>query len=83
MRQINSFIILSLILQVFDRVYCKYHYLEGHEFDSTELELLHFLKSFYNETWDWYEQYQKDANFKEDDENDERDPRTKLECGLF
>ncbi|XP_065166775.1 voltage-dependent calcium channel subunit alpha-2/delta-3-like [Atheta coriaria] len=25
-------------------VYCKYHYLEGHEFDSPEKELLHFIE---------------------------------------
>lgn len=44
------------------RVYCKYHYLEGHEFDSAEMELKHFLKSFYNDTWKWSEQYETDAS---------------------
>lgn len=27
-----------------DWVYCRYHYLEGHEFDTPEDELRHFLK---------------------------------------
>lgn len=57
-----------------DRVYCKYHYLEGHEFDNSEMELLHFLKSFYNETWEWSAQYKVDEKYDENDDDDERDP---------
>lgn len=57
-----------------DRVYCKYHYLEGHEFDNSEMELLHFLKSFYNSTWEWSAQYKVDEKYDENDDDDERDP---------
>lgn len=48
-----------------DRVYCKYHYLEGHEFDNSEMELLHFLKIFYDESWEWSAQYEVDENYDE------------------
>nr|XP_022916420.1 voltage-dependent calcium channel subunit alpha-2/delta-4 [Onthophagus taurus] len=38
-------------------VYCKYHYLEGHEFNSPEDELLHFLDRMPNRTFKWTQQY--------------------------
>jgi voltage-dependent calcium channel alpha-2/delta-4 len=42
-------------------VYCRYHYLEGHEFDTPEDELRHFLKIVgdfsRNETDRYPEQY--------------------------
>ncbi|XP_058447088.1 voltage-dependent calcium channel subunit alpha-2/delta-3 isoform X2 [Malaya genurostris] len=50
-------------------VYCKYHYLEGHEFKTPEDELRHFLVQLYDPNWKWSQQYepepediQKDAN---------------------
>ncbi|CAG9816684.1 unnamed protein product [Phaedon cochleariae] len=39
-------------------VYCKYHYLEGHEFDTPEAELLEFLKMMYNRNFKWKSQYE-------------------------
>ncbi|XP_044742062.1 voltage-dependent calcium channel subunit alpha-2/delta-3 [Chrysoperla carnea] len=43
-------------------VYCKYHYVEGHEFNSSESELIHFLKKMSNDlpNWKWSEQYEAD-----------------------
>uniref|UniRef100_A0A1I8NVI1 Uncharacterized protein n=1 Tax=Stomoxys calcitrans TaxID=35570 RepID=A0A1I8NVI1_STOCA len=43
-----------------DWVYCKYHYLEGHEFKTPEDELRHFLKKMVQPDWGWYEQYEDD-----------------------
>lgn len=52
-----------------DWVYCRFHYLEYKSFADSQEELLYFLKSFYNETWTWYEQYAAgDPNDDEDDE---------------
>lgn len=39
-------------------VYCHYHYLELHEFDSPEDELLHFLGLMSRPGWRWSEQYE-------------------------
>ncbi|KAJ8926857.1 hypothetical protein NQ314_020708, partial [Rhamnusium bicolor] len=39
-------------------VYCKYHYLEGHEFDSPEKELLHFLGKMYDMDFKWERHYE-------------------------
>lgn len=55
-----------------DWVYCRYHYLEGHEFSNPEIEWLHFVGSFYNKTWKWGSQYE-DAGDAE--LNDEIKPR--------
>lgn len=52
-----------------DWVYCRFHYLEYKSFADSQEELLYFLKSFYNETWKWYEQYA--AGDPGDDEDDE------------
>lgn len=41
-------------------VYCKYHYLEGHEFKTPELELLEFLKKLNDPNFLWEEQYDDD-----------------------
>lgn len=38
-------------------VYCKYHYLEGHEFISPEKELTHFLIKILKPSWKWWAQY--------------------------
>lgn len=43
-------------------VYCKYHYLEGHEFDNSEEELLHFLKKIYERDFKWERQYEPEAD---------------------
>lgn len=40
-------------------VYCKYHYLEGHEFNSSEAELLAFLKKMYDDDFRWERQYEE------------------------
>lgn len=44
------------------RVYCKYHVLEAHEFDSPESELRHFLNKLEDPSWDWSEQYKENEN---------------------
>lgn len=55
------------------RVYCKYHYLEGHEFQTPESELKHFIKKLSDPNWKWSEQYENDATFEDDDDdNNER-----------
>lgn len=41
-------------------VYCRYHYLEGHEFKNSEEELLHFLKKLNEPNWKWSDQYEED-----------------------
>jgi len=45
----------------FYRVYCKYHYLEGHEFKTPEDELREFLGKMMND-WKWPEQYAEDES---------------------
>lgn len=43
-----------MIISLLKRVYCKYHYTEGHEFATPEDELVHFLKLITKErnfTW--------------------------------
>ncbi|XP_030748485.1 voltage-dependent calcium channel subunit alpha-2/delta-3 [Sitophilus oryzae] len=39
-------------------VYCRYHYLEGHEFDTPEEELIHFLGKMYDMDFKWERQYE-------------------------
>lgn len=41
-----------------DWVYCRYHYLEGHEFAGTVEELRHFLKKIIEPEWRWSQQYE-------------------------
>ncbi|XP_037958547.1 voltage-dependent calcium channel subunit alpha-2/delta-3 [Teleopsis dalmanni] len=53
-------------------VYCKYHYLEGHEFKTPEGELRHFLAKMIQKDWKWSEQY--DDEFIIDSEEE-------LNCG--
>lgn len=48
------------------RVYCKYHYLEGHEFKTPEDELLHFLKKLHNSDWKWSQQYEAEPMYEHD-----------------
>jgi hypothetical protein len=40
------------------RVYCKYHYLEGHEFDTPEEEWLNFVTKIYDDDFVWEKQYE-------------------------
>ncbi|XP_003707444.1 ca[2+] channel Muscle-specific alpha2/delta subunit isoform X2 [Megachile rotundata] len=39
-------------------VYCRFHYLEGHEFETPEEELRHFLDLLNRPGWTWSEQYE-------------------------
>jgi len=55
-----------------DWVYCSYHYLEGHEFTTSEDELRHFLKKIIEPNWKWSQQYQPDAQADKEKETDER-----------
>ena len=54
------------------RVYCKYHYLEGHEFKTPEDELQHFLVRLYEPTWKWSQQYEPEPEETQRDGDDER-----------
>lgn len=40
------------------RVYCKYHYLEKHEFVTPEKEILHFLEKVNEDDFVWKKQYE-------------------------
>lgn len=52
------------------RVYCKYHYLEGHEFKTPEAELREFLNKMMTRDWKFYEQYPTDES--DDSSSDDR-----------
>ncbi|XP_066155401.1 voltage-dependent calcium channel subunit alpha-2/delta-3 isoform X2 [Euwallacea fornicatus] len=54
-------------------VYCKYHYLEGHEFKTPEEELIHFLGKMYDMDFKWERQYETPDS--------EEDVLDKVECG--
>lgn len=49
-------------------VYCKYHYLEGHEYKTPEAELRHFLKKLYDPDWTWSQQYEADPEYSANSE---------------
>ncbi|XP_017890141.1 voltage-dependent calcium channel subunit alpha-2/delta-3 isoform X2 [Ceratina calcarata] len=49
-------------------VYCRFHYLEGHEFDGPEDELRYFLDLLNKPGWRWAEQY--DAYTLDENETD-------------
>lgn len=55
-------------------MYCKYRYLEGHEFKTPEEEVNHFLHKVNDKDWKWSEQYEKhfESDF-DDEESDEED----------
>lgn len=57
--QVEKLPAIVLILY-FSRVYCKYHYLEGHEFKTPEDELREFLNKMMSRDWKFYEQYPED-----------------------
>lgn len=42
-------------------VYCRYHYLEGHEFLTPQQELREFLRKIVEKDWKWSQQYEPDA----------------------
>lgn len=42
--------------------------MEYQSFDNSEEELLYFVKSFYNKTWDWKVQYKDDVSLRDADE---------------
>lgn len=52
------------------RVYCKYHYLEGHEYPSPETELRLFLRKLSKPTWKWFEQYEGDLKSDADNKRE-------------
>ncbi|XP_066247388.1 voltage-dependent calcium channel subunit alpha-2/delta-3 isoform X3 [Euwallacea similis] len=54
-------------------VYCRYHYLEGHEFKTPEEELIHFLGKMYDMDFKWERQYETPDS--------EEDILDKVECG--
>ncbi|XP_018059590.1 PREDICTED: voltage-dependent calcium channel subunit alpha-2/delta-4-like isoform X2 [Atta colombica] len=47
-------------------VYCRYHYLEGHEFNKPEDELRHFLALMSRPGWHWSEQYEAYSSIDEE-----------------
>jgi len=47
-------------------VYCRYHYLEGHEFNKPEDELRHFLALMSRPGWRWSEQYEAYSSIDEE-----------------
>ncbi|XP_015587853.1 voltage-dependent calcium channel subunit alpha-2/delta-3 isoform X2 [Cephus cinctus] len=60
-------------------VYCRFHYLEGHEFESPEQELRHFLGNLGKPGWRWsdqYEEYEIGSDMEENDENLSRGRQT-------
>lgn len=52
------------------RVYCKYHYLEGHEYKNPEEELAHFLKKLAEPNWKWSEQYEIEPFYEHEEIQD-------------
>ncbi|XP_044586306.1 voltage-dependent calcium channel subunit alpha-2/delta-3 isoform X1 [Cotesia glomerata] len=52
-------------------VYCRYHYLEGHEFPSPEAEVRYFLGRLGQPGWKWSDQYTAyDISMEEEEEPD-------------
>ncbi|XP_018322592.1 voltage-dependent calcium channel subunit alpha-2/delta-3 isoform X2 [Agrilus planipennis] len=62
-------------------VYCKYHYLEGHEFDTPESELLHFLERMYDKNFKWGRQYEAANKKKHPEFNIYVEDLEGTECG--
>lgn len=62
-----------ILLSWLHRAYCKYHYLEGHEYKTSEAELLHFLEKIDNSTvnntlnFKWQLQYEAYGNPDEEE----------------
>lgn len=55
-------------------VYCKFHYLEGHEYATPEEELIDFLKKLSEPDWKWSQQYEVEPKYQHDNvpENERR-----------
>ncbi|XP_043273929.1 voltage-dependent calcium channel subunit alpha-2/delta-3 isoform X2 [Venturia canescens] len=49
-------------------VYCRFHYLEGHEFENSETELKHFLRLLGRPDWKWSDQYEAYSNTSDNNE---------------
>ncbi|KRT83163.1 VWA domain-containing protein [Oryctes borbonicus] len=60
-------------------IYCKYHYLEGHEFSEPEQELLHFLDRMYHKNFTWTMQYSSSIVEDENEDDASSDPES-IEC---
>lgn len=58
-------------------MYCKFHYLEGHETNSAEEELLGFLLKFPSKDWKWSDQYESEDGADDSIENEERELKNK------
>lgn len=56
-------------------VYCRFHYLEDHEFETPEEEITHFLNRLDDEDWRWTDQYEA-YQFTQDEVEEET-----LNCG--
>lgn len=54
--------------------------MEYQSFDNSEEELLYFVRSFYNKTWDWKVQYKDD---KQKDADEEQRKQTNLYKHFF
>ncbi|XP_031335844.1 voltage-dependent calcium channel subunit alpha-2/delta-4 isoform X3 [Photinus pyralis] len=61
-------------------VYCKYHYLEGHEYETPEKELLHFLSKINQDDFKWTMQYEEEEE-EEVDENINLEDLSDEDCG--
>lgn len=61
-------------------VYCKYHYLEGHEYETPEDELRHFLRKIIEPNWKWSLQYEFDGESDKEKEIDERKSKLNSSC---
>ncbi|XP_046603816.1 voltage-dependent calcium channel subunit alpha-2/delta-3 isoform X1 [Neodiprion virginianus] len=60
-------------------VYCRFHYLEGHEFDRPEDEVKFFLESLDNpDTWEWHEQYETKSDSNNTNEKVENNEESRM-----
>lgn len=57
--------------------------MEYQSFDNSEEELLYFVKSFYNKTWDWKVQYKDDMQKDADEEQRRQMEQKKLFSSFF
>ncbi|XP_012258543.2 voltage-dependent calcium channel subunit alpha-2/delta-3 [Athalia rosae] len=63
-------------------VYCRFHYLEGHEFNSPEEEMRHFLAALDEPGWYWAEQYAETGDKSaEKDWDPETEEERQPDCG--
>lgn len=62
-------------------VYCKYHYVEGHEYNNSESELLDFLSKMYDQNFQWERQYEASVKKENQTGGVEKEDLGKVECG--